>query len=278
MACSVRGCHLPLERHGSVWACPARHTFDVARHGYVNLLQPQDRRSNTAGDSKAAVAARADLWASGIGRHVLDAVVAGVGRGSLPPGAVVVDLGCGGGEVLGAFAAQMPMCGIGIDLSSAAVEMAARRHPALTWVVANADRRLPVLDASVHLALSVHGRRNPAECRRVLRQGGHLIVVVPAYDDLAELRQHVQGQAVARDRTDGLVAEHQGHFTLIERATARERRVLSREALLALLRGTYRGERSSTATRVEELDRLEVTLASDVLVFRPVVPPAQPSV
>ena len=64
---------------------------------------------------------------------------------------VAADLGCGSGELLGALAAARDICGAGIDLSTAAVERAARRYPALTWVVANADRRLPLLDASVHL-------------------------------------------------------------------------------------------------------------------------------
>ncbi len=261
---------------GPVWTCPSGHTFDVARRGYVNLLQPQDRRSDAAGDSKAAIEARAGLWTSGVGRHVLDAVVARAVACDLPPGAVVVDLGCGGGEVLAAVAAALPVTGVGIDISTAAVDLAARRHPGLTWVVANADRRLPLLDAGVHLVLSVHGRRNPAECVRVLPPEGHLVVVVPAHDDLAELREQVQGHAVARDRTETVVDEHRAHFTLVERATVRDRHTLERDGLLALLRGTYRGERTSAATRVQGLDRLEVTVASDVLVFRPGAAPAQP--
>ena len=35
-----------------------RTAFDVARSGYVNLLQPQDKRSKTPGDTPEAVAAR----------------------------------------------------------------------------------------------------------------------------------------------------------------------------------------------------------------------------
>lgn len=276
LACSVRGCHLPLDRQGAVWTCTARHTFDVARRGYVNLLQPQDRRSSQAGDSKAAVEARAGLWASGVGRHVLDAVVDRAGRCALPADAVVVDLGCGGGEVLAAVAAAMPITGVGFDLSAAAIDLAARRHPSLTWAIANADRRLPLVDASVHLIVSVHGRRNPAECQRALRSDGYLVVVVPAHDDLTELRQQVQGRAAARDRTDTVVAEHREYFSLVDRATVRDRHALDRPALLALLRGTYRGERTSAAARVQELDRLEVTVASDVLVFRPGAAPPEP--
>jgi 23S rRNA (guanine745-N1)-methyltransferase len=240
----------------------------------VNLLQPQDRRSAAAGDSKAAVDARATLWTSGVARHLLDAVVDHAGRCGLPPDAVVVDLGCGGGEVLAAVAAAIPVTGVGIDLSTAAIDMSARRHPELTWVVANADRRLPLLDGTAHLVLSVHGRRQPAECARILDPAGHLIVIVPAPDDLAELREQVQGQATSRDRAEAVVDEHRPHFTLVARATARARHTLDRDGLLALLRGTYRGERASAVTRVEALDRLDVTVASDVLVFQAGTGPA----
>ena len=49
----------------------------------------------------------------------------------------------------------------------------------------------------------------------------------------------------------------------------RERHRLERQALLDLLRGTYRAERDSVADRVEALDHLEVTLASEIFLFAP---------
>lgn len=240
----------------------------MARRGYVNLLQPQDRRSLQSGDPKAAVEARARLEAAGVGRALVADVARRAGDLGLAAGAVVVDLGAGTGEVLGAIASAASITGIGIDLSTAAVEHAARRLPALTWVVANADRRLPLLDHRVDLACSLHARRNPQECARVLEPGGHLIVAVPAHDDLIELRRLVQGAGVERDRAAAVIAEHAPAFTLVDRGAVRERRHLDREALLALLRSTYRGGRVSTQARVDALTSLDVTLASDVIVFR----------
>ena len=83
---------------------------------------------------------------------------------------------------------------------TAAIERAARHFPDRIWVVANADRRLPLLDRSVDLALSIYGRRNPAEVARVLAAAGYLLVAVPAADDLIELRELVQGRRFERDR------------------------------------------------------------------------------
>jgi 23S rRNA (guanine745-N1)-methyltransferase len=269
LACTVRECGQPLERQQRTFACSRGHAFDIARSGYVNLLQPQDRRSPAAGDSKAAVQARARLTAAGVGRAWLSAMVERAASLALDEAAITVDLGSGTGEALAALGEARAIGGIGIDLSTAAAELAALCFPAFTWVVANADRRLPLLDRRVDLVLSLHGRRNPVECARVLKPGGFLLIAVPARDDLIELRALVHSEALDRERTTPLQAEHEGRFALVDRWSARERARLERPALLDLLRATYRGARARHADRVNALTSLEVTLASDFLLFAP---------
>ena len=51
LLCTVRHCRLPLVREERRLVCANRHSFDVARSGYVNLLQPQDKRSKNPGDT-----------------------------------------------------------------------------------------------------------------------------------------------------------------------------------------------------------------------------------
>jgi 23S rRNA (guanine745-N1)-methyltransferase len=267
LACSVRGCGQPLRRRADAFVCARGHAYDIARSGYVNLLQPQDRRSAAPGDAAASVDARARLLSSGIGRTLVDAVVRTASGLPLAHEAPVVDLGAGSGEVLGKLAAERCITGIGIELSIAAATAAARRFPSVTWIVANADRRLPILNRCVALVLSVNARRNPAECARVLARPGHLLVVVPAADDLIELRQLVQGRGVERDRTESLLAEHEAAFTLVDQSTVRERRALGRDQLFDVLRGTYRGARTSAASRVQALTSLDVTFASELRLF-----------
>lgn len=269
LACTARGCGLPLERRGRAWACPDGHSYDVARSGYVNLLQPQDRRSPVAGDSSEAIDARARLLAAGIGRTILDRFVERAASLVLDERALVVELGSGAGDALGTLAALRAISGVGIDLSTAAASQAARRFPALTWVVANADRRLPVVNRSASLLLSMHARRNPVESARVLSPNGHLLLGVPAADDLIELRAAVMGDGVLRDRVEAVVSEHAAHFFVKERWTVRERHALAREPLLDLLRGTYRGVRTSVVERVDALVELDVTLSSDIVLLTP---------
>jgi 23S rRNA (guanine745-N1)-methyltransferase len=266
LACSVRSCGLALTRHQRAWTCARGHGFDIAKSGYVNLLQPQDRKSRQAGDTAAAVAARERLLTAGIGRTVLDRFVERAAALDLPDRPNVVDLGCGAGDLLAGLRDRRGTASVGIDLSTAAIERAARRFPELTWVIANADRRLPVLDRSLDLMLSFNGRRNATECARVLRRGGFVLAAVPAEDDLIELRTQVQGAGVVRDRVEVLLAEFEG-FDIVERLAVREQHTLDGAALSDLLTGTYRGARASHAAARDELNRLTVTLASDFVLF-----------
>jgi 23S rRNA (guanine745-N1)-methyltransferase len=268
LACTVRRCGRPLARRDRAFVCEAGHSFDIARSGYVNLLQPQDRRSPSAGDSKAVVAARVELMAAGVGKTLIDEVARRVACLGLAPGAVVIDLGSGSGHALAGIGGRLEITGVGIDVSAAAAEHAARCFPTLSWVVANADRGLPLLNRSVDVAISLHGRRNPSEAARVLGTGGCLIVVLPAPDDLIELRAIVQGEGSTRERTERMLAEHDAFFALAERASVRETREVDRRSLLNLLRITYRGARTSATARVQSLQPMTVTFSSDFFVLR----------
>ena len=54
----------------------------------------------------------------------------------IPPGASVLELGCGTGDLL---AALRPRDGVGIDLSPRMIEQANLRYPDLTWIVGDAE-------------------------------------------------------------------------------------------------------------------------------------------
>ena len=199
--------HLPLLPEARAWTCASGHSFDIARSGYVNLLQPQDRRSPDAGDPTRGGGGAPRLLAAGVGRR--SSTRSWRGRASTAsPGGAVADLGCGVGDALGLLQTGAASPAVGIDLVRAAVDIAARRFPTLTWVVANADRRLPLLDGSVSLVVSLHARRNPAECQRVLAPGGHLLVAVPAPDDLIELRRRSRARASNGIGVPTVIAEH----------------------------------------------------------------------
>ena len=57
-------------------------------------------------------------------------------REFVPPGATVLEIGCGTGTLLHSLS---PRRGVGVDLSPGMVEIAASKHPALTFLVADAE-------------------------------------------------------------------------------------------------------------------------------------------
>jgi 23S rRNA (guanine745-N1)-methyltransferase len=208
-------------------------------------------------------AARARLFARGVGGALVERLAGVVAGLALPPDACLLELGSGTGDALARLRAAAGARAVGLDLSSAAAEHAARRFTEVCWVVANADRRLPILGGSIALALSIHGRRNPSECARVLAPGGRALFAVPAADDLQELRAALHGESHADSRLPALLRDLEPHLRPLDQGQAREVITLDRHALTDVLRGTYRGQRNGALERLDPVDALDVTMAAD---------------
>jgi|CXWL01.1.fsa_nt_gi 23S rRNA (guanine745-N1)-methyltransferase len=268
LLCTVRGCGEALATDGEPprgLVCPRGHRFDRARSGYWNLLQPQDSRSAAPGDRREAALARRRLYARGLAATWIDTLGLWIDDIAPPPRVpTVLDVGCGEGSLVAALAARRPLAASGVDLSAPAVELAARSFPALTWVVANADRALPWADGSLDVVLSVNARLQPAEMARVLAPGGRLLLAVPAADDLAELRALLLGEADAKPRMERALQTCGERFRCERRAVLRDQRRLDADGLADLLAASYRGARTRERERLAGVDALSVTLALEL--------------
>jgi 23S rRNA (guanine745-N1)-methyltransferase len=239
---------MPLHRDGHRFVCHNAHSFDIAASGYINLLQPQDRRSRNPGDSAAAIEGRRRFLDRGFAEPLQRAI------GDLMKEGPLLDAGCGDGYYLGSISID-DRCGI--DISAAAIDLAARRYPDCQWVVANADRFVPYADRSFATVMSITGRMNRAEFRRVLVDDGRLLVAVSAPDDLVELR------GPSRDRVQRTIDSFAPDFELIERRRARAVADLDAESVRDIRAATYR----PSSSRAES--PAHVTLSLDLLLFRP---------
>jgi len=250
--CTVRQCRLPLVRDDRRFVCANGHSFDVARSGYINLLQPQDRRSRNPGDTPLARAARRRLHDRGITTPMLEGLAAMLLE---TIGADVLDAGCGDGFYLASLASRFGWIAHGLDISIPSIDAAARRYPECEWVVANADRMIPYADASVSLVLSITGRMNGAEFRRILKDSGQLLVAVPAPDDLIELR------GAGRDRVPRTIATFADGFRLVRQQKVTTSAELDADAIADVLHSIYRPR------RVESVVAMRVTFSLDVLLL-----------
>jgi 23S rRNA (guanine745-N1)-methyltransferase len=270
LLCPVRGCGLELHADERVLVCSARHSFDRSKSGYVNLLTPQDKRARDPGDSREAVLARRRTSERGLTSALVDAIIAELKElAALDGSSAVLDVGCGDGFMLAAIAERFGCEAWGVDISREAIELAARRHPRLRWIVANADRRMPFADASFRAALTVTGPKNAGELRRLLTDDGLLVVAVSGPDDQAELREAVLGAAHAVDRGARMEQIFGEHFELVRAIDARQIAHLDKDSLRDLLAGSYRGARHAAQRRFDAIDSLDITLSHRVLAFRP---------
>lgn len=268
LLCTVRGCAQPLVRRDRQLVCPRGHAYDVARSGYVNLLQPQARRSAQPGDARAAVEARRRLYDAGLGAPLVEELRRQIAAIDLPARPAILDVGCGEGSLLAALAAARPCAAHGVDLSQPAIELAARRHPAITWVIANADRFLPFADAAADVVLLVSAHAAPGELRRVIAPAGRLLAVTPAADDLVELREALLGEGTQRPRMDRLLSELGPLFAVESRAAVRHRTELDTQGVRDALAATYRGGRRSQQERLAAIGGTSVTMSFDVARLR----------
>jgi 23S rRNA (guanine745-N1)-methyltransferase len=233
--------------------CARGHSFDIARSGYINLLQPQDRRSKQPGDAKAAVAARRRLHDRGVTAPLLQAIEDILHPS---PGDIVLDAGCGEGFYLGALAREIGFDAHGVDISIPAIDAAARRYSGCEWVVANADRRVPYADRSFSIVMSITGRMNSVEFQRVLAEGGRLLVALAAPDDLIELR------GSGRDRVARTVETFSNDFALLDRRSIAYSVDLDVAAVRDVLTSIYRPMSSKPPAEKR------LTFSLDLLLFR----------
>ena len=251
LICPVRDCHLPLTREAQRVVCARSHSFDIARSGYINLLGPQDRRSKNPGDNSDVVAARRRLHDLGVTRPLLEGVHHMLG---LTPHDSVLEVGCGDGFFAGQLAEQTGCRATGIDISTAAIDAAAKRYPKCQWLVANADRFIPCEDASFNVVLSVAARRNPAEFHRVLCPDGRLLMGVPAPDDLEELR------GTGRDRATQVIEEFRKTFSVTDQDRVTTHADLDEPAVRDVMLSIYR-------PLGDPAKAMRLTFSLDLLVF-----------
>jgi 23S rRNA (guanine745-N1)-methyltransferase len=180
-------CGRELAASGGEVGCESGHVFDIARQGYVSFLTGHAQASTA--DSAEMVAARARFLDRGFYSPIADAIVTAAASAVEPTAAsLALDIGGGTGYYLARLLDSRPATvGIDLDLSARALRIAARAHPRMAAIAADAWRLLPIADAAAAIILSVFSPRNADETARVLAPGGRVVIVSPTPRHLGEL-------------------------------------------------------------------------------------------
>ena len=180
-----------LEKRDRAYVCEKRHSFDIARQGYVNLLPVQQKHSIAPGDTREQVLSRRTFLEAGHYAPIGDAIIENAK--ALGASGPLLDVGCGEGYYGARLAAALGMPLTGLDISKEAVRCAAAKYKDARWLCATAAH-IPAADGSAGLLTSLFALTLPEEFRRVLKKDGLYFQVLAAQDHLLGLKSIIYDQ------------------------------------------------------------------------------------
>ena len=196
--------------------CEKRHTYDIARQGYVNFVPGQKEMFY----KKELFESRAKVFEAGVYQNVIRRVSAAVDHFVKKENPVLLDAGCGEGYYTKNVCHQRTMTRIGFDLSRDAVRLAARGERTAHFFAADL-RSIPLRDGMADVLLDIFTPANYAEFARVLSPEGVVIKLAPRSGYLHELRTLAGDRLRRRDYDGGDV----------ERYVQEKMNVLAQEAI-----------------------------------------------
>ena len=243
--------------------CSNRHSFDLAKFGYVNLA-PQIKQS--ANYDKENFQNRHQILEAGFYQNILEAISNLLSNSESAK--TVLDIGCGEGFYSRKLQESHPeKTFYAFDISKDSVQIAAKSEPnwAVNWFVGDLAR-LPIKDGSMDILLDIFSPANYGEFRRVLSKDGILIKVIPTENHLKEIRQMVQDQLTKKDYSNQDIKEHfQEHFSIQSSQIASLTKPISaeqRQALLAMTPLLFHVDH----TKIDWSQLTEITIEAEILV------------
>ena len=260
-ACPI--CQENLTLVESSLKCNNRHSFDLAKFGYVNLA-PQIKQS--ANYDKENFQNRQQILEAGFYQTILEAISNLLSNSESAK--TILDIGCGEGFYSRKLQeSHSEKTFYAFDISKDSIQIAAKSEPnwAVNWFVGDLAR-LPIKDASMDILLDIFSPANYGEFRRVLSKDGILIKVIPTENHLKEIRQMVQDQLTNKDYSNQNIKNHfQEHFTILSNQTASLTKTITAAQLQALLSMTpllFHIDQS----KIDWSQLTEITIEAEILV------------
>jgi 23S rRNA (guanine745-N1)-methyltransferase len=171
--------------------CRNQHCFDIAKHGYVNLLS----RGNCTKYDKKIFEYRRLISKGGLFNPLYVAVSQIImNQHSSDELISILDAGCGEGSHLNNIQIEISqkknntLLAVGIDISKEGISIAAAGYSNAIWCVADIAN-CPFESQQFKFILNILSPANYSEFQRLISDNGLVIKVVPDQDYLKELRE-----------------------------------------------------------------------------------------
>lgn len=164
------------------YICINRHTYDIAKKGYVNFVLNYHK---TSGDSKEMVISRTDFLNKDYYLPLAETLTKVCNKYNHK---IVVDAGCGEGYYSDYIQKNTDGIIYGFDLSKDAVMTACKRNKVNKYAICSISD-LPLPDNSSDIVLNIFAPTFACEYARVLKEKGILIRVSPDAKHLLGIKQ-----------------------------------------------------------------------------------------
>ncbi len=223
--------------------CFNNHCFDLSKNGYINLLG----RSIHSKYDKEMFTARNIITRSGFFRQMIgkesDVILKETNKRNLKK-VRIIDAGCGEGSNIDGILKVLrhdfrnDFVGVGLDISREGIYIAAATYPGNIWCVGDLANS-PFKDQQYDFILNILSPANYVEFRRILKNEGVLIKVIPGHYYLQEIReifnQKKDKQRVAHENVMNLF---QKHFTVLSREHLFYQQKIGQDHIVPLIRMT----------------------------------------
>ncbi|MBR6769177.1 MAG: methyltransferase domain-containing protein [Clostridia bacterium] len=254
-------CQNTLLRRERSLVCERRHTFDIAKEGHVNLLRTA---GSLHGDNRQMVLSRRAFLEKGYYSHLKEALTNTIA--SYVKNGALLDSGCGEGYYTEGITSLPNLSVYGIDISSRAAALAAKK-PNIKGVAVASAYALPVASGSCDAVMNIFSPFCREEFERVLKSGGYLFNIIPAEKHLWELKAAVYDKPYENKLNP---IETEG-FRFVEKVAIEKTITLpSQEDIAALMMMTpyfYRTSREGHQ-RAEALTSIDITASFYLLVYQ----------
>ena len=198
-------CGQELRYNEQVFRCENRHSYDVAKEGYVNLLAGR-KSGDSIGDNKEMALSRRGFLNKGWYKPLAKAVTEALNRYS-DDGDSVLDICCGEGYYTEYAAKRLSRKFYGFDLSKNMVRLAAKRRCGATFFVANIAA-IPIRDSAIKAAFHLFAPFHASEFSRIIADDGVILTAIPGRDHLLGLKEILYDKPYLNDEkgpeADGL--------------------------------------------------------------------------
>ena len=265
LRCPLCGETLAVCGNSLVCAGARRHTYDMARAGYVNL----NTHLPQSGDTAEMAAARQAFLRRGYYAPLADALTRTAAAYAPAPG-LLCDAGCGEGYYTEAVGGQFSAA-LGADLSKYALALAGKSAKRaglaqkLLYTAASVYA-LPLRDGTCDCVMSVFAPIAADEAFRVLKKGGILLTAAAGRDHLTELKAVLYDTVIPNDTR----RDYPENLTLLRTENLRFTAEIAGDDIYPLFTMTpyfYRTKKERAA-RLGTLDALSVTLDFELRVYK----------